>query len=74
MLFQGGDSLQGRPEPLSHLPKVRGEGGRNRDGTGPGLEAPGLGLPLLGVRQRPGPAKRQISEREPNRRTWKIGQ
>lgn len=23
LLLQGGDSFQGRPEPLSHLPKVR---------------------------------------------------
>lgn len=26
LLLQCGDSLQGRPEPLSHLPKVRSHG------------------------------------------------
>lgn len=47
LLFQGGNSLQGCPEPLSHLPKVRGDGERNGDPTGLKLEKHGLVLPPL---------------------------
>lgn len=73
LLFQGGNSLQGRSEPLPHLLEARRDGGRHRDPTGLRLQEPGLDLPALGMRQREGPAKRHISEREPNRGTWKLG-
>ena len=73
LLFQGGNALQGRSEPLPHLPAERGDEGRNRDPTGLRLEEPGLDPPALGMRQSEGPAKRQISEREPKRRTWRSG-
>lgn len=67
LLFQGRNSFQGCPEPLSHLPKVRGDGGRNGNPTGLRLEEPRLGLPLLGVRQR------GKFLREPNKENLEIG-
>lgn len=68
LLFQGGNALQGCSEPLPHLPKVKGDGGRNRNPTGLRLEEPGLDLPALGMRQREGSSEMQMSEREPKRR------
>lgn len=48
LLFQGGDSLQGRPEPLPHLPEGRGgwmktQGPHGTQAAGAWLDLPALG-------------------------------
>jgi hypothetical protein len=63
LLLQCGNSFQCCPEPLSHLSKLRGDGGRKGDPTRLRLEGPGLGL-LLSVRESEGPPKGQIPRRE----------
>lgn len=63
-----------RGPPGAALAPAQGKG-RWRKKQGPSgleLEKPGLGLPSLSVRQRERPTKRQISERAPNGRTWKL--